>query len=308
MNSQPLANSRRCISRVQNEQPSGTALLISASLVLLHRDPKFSSLVSKRAADLYEQVLENCSGRTRLSLALLRQRWVRSIATIIERITIPGILLHYALRKVCIKTLARFALVDGVTQVVVIGAGFDSLNLELEPDFPTIDFWEIDHPATQRFKLHALSELGPNRVHFVPADLNADGLDKEALIKSHFDPARRTFWIAEGLLMYLREERVSSLMKAAASLSAPASRFAFTFMEKLSDGRIRFHSQTKSVDWWLRRRGEPFLWGTTRGELESFIRPWRVIRFFDRGDLRGLEPRLADEPLAKGEMICLAEL
>lgn len=254
------------------------------------------------------QVLENCSRRTRLSLVLLRQSWFRPIARSIERITIPGILLHYALRKTCIKMLARSALADGVAQVVVIGAGFDVLNLELAPDFPTSEFWEIDHPATQRVKMRALSSLPPNHVHFVAADLNSDGLDKETLVKSEFDPTKRTFWIAEGLLMYLREEMVSSLMKAAASFSAPASRFAFTFMEKLGDGRVRFHSQTKSVDWWLRRRAEPFLWGTTRSELEEFIRPWRITRFFDHRDLRGLEPRLADEPLAQGEVICLAEL
>jgi methyltransferase (TIGR00027 family) len=225
-----------------------------------------------------------------------------------ERITIPGILLHYALRKQCIKTLARSALVEGATQVVVIGAGFDSLSFELDSDFPAAEFWEIDHPATQRFKMRALSGLGPNRVHFVGADLNATGLDKKALLNSHFDPTRRTFWIAEGLLMYLREEMVSSLMKAVASLSASAGRFAFTFMEKFSDGRIRFHSQIKTVDWWLRRSAEPFLWGATRSEVKELIRPWRVVRFFDHDDLRGLEPRVTDEPLAKGEVICLAEL
>ena len=38
-------------------------------------------------------------------------------------------------------------------------------------------------------------------------------------------------------------------------------------MEKQSDGRIRFDSQSKLVDWWLHRRGEPFVWGTTRSEL-----------------------------------------
>ena len=63
----------------------------------------------------------------------------------IERITIPGILLHYALRKKCIAKLARSALANGGTQVVVIGAGFDPLSSELQREFPTALFWEIDH-------------------------------------------------------------------------------------------------------------------------------------------------------------------
>jgi O-methyltransferase involved in polyketide biosynthesis len=108
--------------------------------------------------------------------------------------------------------------------------------------------------------------------------------------------------------MYLPAETVSSFMRTLKSLSAPGSHLAFTFMEKQSDGRIRFDSQSKPVDWWLRGRGEPFLWGTTRGELVDVIRPWRVIRFFDHDDLRRLESGLTDEPIARGEVICLAEI
>jgi methyltransferase (TIGR00027 family) len=292
---------------VQNEEASGTALLIAASLVLLHGHPKYSGLVSKTSADLCARMLETYSLQTRLLLKIVRHGWFRPIAKSIERVTIPGILLHYALRKKCIAALARSALTNGARQVVVVGAGFDPLCLELQRDFPDVQFWEIDHPATQRHKARVFLEIDGERLHFVAVDLNA-ALDGETLIKSGFDPAQRTFWIAEGLLMYLPADIVSSLMRTLKSLSASGSEFAFTFMEKQSDGRIRFHSQSKLVDWWLRGRGEPFLWGTTRGELADLMRPWRVIRFFDHDNLRELGPGLADEPIAKGEAICLAEI
>src|SRR6266576_6852103 len=103
-------------------------------------------------------------------------------------------------------------------------------------------------------------------------DLRAAGLEREALISSGFDPGKRTFWIAEGLLMYFPADVVSSLMKTLSTLGAPGSELAFTFMEKQGDGQLRFDSQTKLVDSWLRRRGEPFLWGTNRTELAEFIR------------------------------------
>ena len=128
------------------------------------------------------------------------------------------------------------------------------------------------------------------------------------MINSGFDPGKRTFWIAEGLLMYFPAEIVSSLIGTLSSLSAPGSQFAFTFMEKQRDGGIRFDSQTKLVTSWLRTRGEPFLWGTTRGELAEFVRPWRVIRFFDHNDLRKIGSELADEVIARGEVICLAAI
>jgi len=293
---------------VQNEKASRTALVVAASLVLLLRDPKHSGLVSKTSADLCAQMLETCSPQTRLFLKIVRQNWFRPVAKWIERMTVPGILLHYILRKKCIAGLVRSALIDGATQVVIIGAGFDPLSFELHQDFRAARFWEIDHPATQRHKLRAFPKIGVERLHFVALDLNATALDREALVKSGFDPTQRTCWIAEGLLMYLPPDVVSLLMRTLKSLSAPGSHFAFTFMEKQRDGQIRFHSQSKLVDWWLRKRGEPFLWGTTRGELVDFVRPWHVIRFFDHDDLREIESGLADEPIARGEVICLAEI
>jgi methyltransferase (TIGR00027 family) len=294
--------------QLQHEQASRTALFIAASLVLLHSDPKHSALVSKNAADLCSQVLENQSWQTRIFSRIIRQSWFRPFAKLIERVTIPGILLHYGFRKKCVATLLRSALTNGTTQAVVVGAGFDPLCLELQREFPATDFWEIDHPVTQRAKLRALSKTSIERLHFVAIDLSADALDRETLIKSGFDPAKRTFWIAEGLLMYFPGDIVSSLMRMFSSLTAPNSQFAFTFMEKQDDGRIRFESQSKLVDRWLRKREEPFLWGSTRNDLADCIRPWRVVRFFDHDDFVKMQLGSSDEFIAKGEVICLAEI
>ena len=157
---------------MQHEHASRTALLIAASLVLLHQDPKRSRLVSKTAVDLCAHVLEDHSSQTGLFLKIVQQTWFRPIANLVERITIPGILLHYALRKKCISELVRSALANGVAQVVILGAGFDPLSSELQREFPTALFWEIDHPATQRHKVRACSEIGIERVHFVAVDLS----------------------------------------------------------------------------------------------------------------------------------------
>ncbi len=202
----------------------------------------------------------------------------------------------------------RSALVDGTTQVVIIGAGFDPLSFELHQEFRSARFWEIDHSATQRPKVRAFPKFNAERLHFLPVDLSAAALDREALIKNAFDPVQRTFWVAEGLLMYLPANIATSLMTTLKTLSAPGSQFAFTFMEKQGDGRIRFDSQSKLVDWWLRGRGEPFLCACTRGELADLVRPWHIDRFFDHDDFRQTETGLADQPIAKGEVICLTEV
>lgn len=292
---------------MRDEQPSRTALLIALGLVLLRRDPKHSPVVSDAAADLCGGILERCSAQTRFLAAIAGQPWFRAVAKLIERLTIPGILLHYALRKRCIAKLARAALENGATQVVVIGAGFDPLTFELRREFGAARLWEIDHPATQRCKLRALPKIDNHQLHFLANDLNVTALDRDALIDSGFSPAQRTFWIAEGLLMYLPAEIVLSLLTTLRDLSAPMSQFAFTFMERQGDGRIRFKQQSKLVDWWLQKRGEPFVWGIDRGEIAEFIQPWRTVRIFDDVDLRALGSISSAVPLAAGELICLAE-
>ena len=294
---------------MQQENASRTALAIAASLVLLHHEPKYSRLVSGTSAGLCARALQTHSPQSRLFSKIVRQSWFRPIARLVERITIPGILLHYALRKKCISELAHSTLGNGgVAQVVVLGAGFDPLSSELQREFPTAEFWEIDHPATQRYKVRACSDIGIERLHFITVDLSASALHREKLMSSGFDPSKRTFWIAEGLLMYFPETAVASLVKTLSGLSAIGSRLAFTFMEKQQDSHIRFDSQTRLVDWWLRIRGEPFLWGSTRHELAEVIRPWRIIRFFDHNDFRAMNPDLSDEVIAQGEVICLAEI
>jgi methyltransferase (TIGR00027 family) len=293
---------------VKDAQASGTALLIAASLVLLHHDPKYSKAVSETAAILCTRLLEAHSRPTRLFLKIARQRWFRAIAKAIERITIPGILLHYALRKRCIARLARAALRDGTAQVVIIGAGFDSLSFELSREFPAAQFWEIDHPETQRSKSRAFPKIDNERFHLLATDLSIGPLDAKRLIESGFDAVQPTFWVAEGLLMYLPTAVVSSLVMTLRELSAPGSGLLFTFMERRSDGQIRFRSQSKLVDFWLRKRGEPFLWGIARDDLVDFVRPWRVVRFFDDSDLLETAPDFTGEAIAGGELICLAEI
>ena len=293
---------------MRSNRASSTALLIAASLVLVHEQPEYGGAVSEMAAAVCARLLHTYSPSARLFLRFARRRWFQRVASLIERLTIPGILRHYALRKRCIAQLTRAALENDIAQIVVFGAGFDPLALELHYEFPRAHFWEIDHPATQHHKSRALGEIDTERFHFVAADLTIDDVNANVLASSGFDSKQRTFWIAEGLLMYFPENPVANLLNAVARLSARGSRFAFTFMERRHDGRVRFEGQTRLVDWWLRQHGEPFAWGIERDHLAKFARPWQVIRIFDDADLRALDLSSGHFPLAVGELICLAEI
>jgi methyltransferase (TIGR00027 family) len=290
---------------VENKRVSSTAWLIAASLVFMHEHPEFGQLVSSQTANFCRHFLLNYSGKSATFLKIARQRWFFHFALMIERLTIPGILRHYALRKKCLSQLVRAAVEDGINQVAVLGAGFDPLALELHRDFENTRIWEIDHPATQYYKTRTV-DIDARRFHFAPINLQTAKIDTGLLFD--FNPAERTVWIAEGVLMYLPAAIVKEQFESTGKLSARGSRFVFTFMEPRSDGHIRFQKQTALVNWWLEREGEPFFWGSNRHQLEQFIYPWRTARVFDDSDLRELASLPPHIPVAAGELLCLANL
>jgi O-methyltransferase involved in polyketide biosynthesis len=160
---------------VREGRPSQTALLILRSTVLLARDPHLSVLVPPGVAEACRRFLEEVDPAWLAGLRWRAAAWapVRAAAFLLERSVIPGITLHYAVRKRFLEDAARAALADGATQLVVLGAGFDTLALRLHREMPGVRFVESDHPATQGLKRRALArwgELGAN-LELVTLDL-----------------------------------------------------------------------------------------------------------------------------------------
>jgi methyltransferase (TIGR00027 family) len=247
----------------------------------------------------------------------LPRKFARPFVSALERLTIPGIQLHYALRKLYLEEVARAALAERFRQVGIFGAGYDTLALRLHETFPDALFIELDHPATQRRKTQALAARHDtsqiSNLHFLPIDLTRQRLNA-ALRK--FDGYRAdapTLFIAEGLLMYLSPVEVDDLFQTIRESGGPFSRFAFTFMEPQGDGRINFRTRSRVVDLWLNLRREVFKWGIKRSELDRYL----AARGFAIRDLathetfrrRYLEPHtlLARLPLAAGEYVCVAD-
>lgn len=294
---------------VKEEQASGTAKIIAAALVMLHADPRTSGLVPQSAAELGERALEASGANGRRLCRALNQIWFRYLARFVEGITIPGIALHYALRKDCIRKHAREAIEAGIHHAVILGAGFDSLGADLQNEFSTLKVWEIDHPATQRVKSRALTAVQSTGLRLLPVDLSITELKQILSADSAFRAAPKTLWVAEGLLMYFDLSTVQGIFRQTADLCGKGSKFIFTFMRPDSLGRLRFDQQTPLVDWWLRIAGEPFRWGNAPQELGGPIRPWRIRSLYGGDDSTDLS-HLSNlgHRAAVGEVICIAEL
>ena len=125
---------------MKDRQASATALLIAASLVSMERNPAYAGTISTASAQLATRILETYSPTSRYFLKLLRRSWFWQVAAVCERLTIPGVLRHYALRKKCIAQLVCEAAAEGISQIVVLGAGFDGLGIELHVSLPIYKF------------------------------------------------------------------------------------------------------------------------------------------------------------------------
>lgn len=285
---------------------SSTARLIARSTLLAARDHERHRLVPAGAVASLTAMLAADGNALWFKLAL-HHPGAGALLRRLERTMLPGIITHYLARKRWLETVTTTALATGCTQVVVLGAGFDSLAWRLHRDRPGVRFFELDHPATQAAKRAALRV--ESNFTFLAADLAAVLPSQALRACPAFSPAQRTLFLAEGLLMYFPEARVAALLRDLAGLTQPAATVLFSFMAAGPDGSISFQGEHAAVGWWLRRQSEPFQWGITRPALPSFLQDCglRSRALADHEVLRDqiLAPLgLAGLPLARGECLC----
>ena len=259
---------------MRNNRASATAQVIARSMVFMSRDPQFGHLVPPLAAEGSTWFMEACNPtQARRLLKLIEQKWFRRLVLAVEHLMIPGIMLHYVVRKRYLEEITRRSLRDGVQQVVVLGAGFDMLALRLHQEFPAVTFIECDHPATQQVKQQALQAHGlpQSNLQFLPLDFCLQSLDDSLLTFPQYQPNAATLFIAEGLLMYLEPDNVDSIFRFISRHSGPQSCFAWTFMEPQAGGRIRFRNSTRLMDVWLWLRHETFRCAIERKAIGKYL-------------------------------------
>ena len=289
------------------DRPSATARLVALGTALIAADRRLGRLVPARAAEASRWFIGPKLAR------LCDLGGFRAVMAWMERAVIPGLRLHYALRKRFLEDGARRILGDGTSQVVVLGGGFDSLALRLHAEFPTVRFIEADHPATQRIKVKALEgriAIGAN-LRFVSGDFATETLEDILVRRGGLDPGLRTLFVIESVLMNLRPPDIDRIFSFARDRSPLGSRVAFTFMEKRGGGRVRFARSGPLVNPWLLWMSEPFRWGLRPGELNGFLesRGFEPERVSSPEALRRtyLEPgRMGTPVLAEGEVVVLA--
>jgi len=174
------------------------------------------------------------------------------------------------------------AVTSGVTQVVIVGAGYDGRALRFRR--PGVRFFEVDHPATQVDKRRRVENLGVplDHVTFASIDLMRDRIG-DVLAAAGHDPDQRSLFLCEGLLLYLTAPVVESLLRDLRSRSAPGSRLAVSTRED-PPGGARLAARGSGRRLLLALIGEPRRSSFGIGEFAPFLERtgWSVVREVSR--------------------------
>ncbi|MFF4776782.1 class I SAM-dependent methyltransferase [Microtetraspora fusca] len=160
---------------------------------------------------------------------------------------------------------------DGLEQYVVLGAGLDTFAYRSDPA-ARVAVFEVDHPATQRWKRELLAAAGiplPETLTFAPADLETADLGS-GLAAAGFDPSRPSLVSWLGVSMYLTAEAVAAAL-AAVGRFAPGTEL---IMEYALPPALRDERGAAYAEFALpaaAERGEPWLTFFTPDDLSALL-------------------------------------
>lgn len=109
-------------------------------------------------------------------------------------------------------------------QYVMLGAGLDTFAYRQPPWANGLRIFEVDYPATQRWKRRRLAEAGitvPSNLRFVAVNFEKEAL-ATALSRAGVDPAAPAFFSMLGVSQYLTEAAFDETLRFVLSMPSPS--------------------------------------------------------------------------------------
>jgi len=177
---------------------------------------------------------------------------------------------HVVLRSRFAEDCLQNAVARGITQYVILGAGFDTFAFR-QPDWARrLKIFEVDHPASQRRKIAMLDASGlpaPANLTFAGIDFEKESL-RDGLVRCGVSQGEPTFFSWLGVTMYLKEKATDAVLDTMTKFPAP-SEIVFTFTqppETLDSREGQFHTSLSEI---VSGAGEPFVSFYTPARIEE---------------------------------------
>ena len=198
----------------------------------------------------------------------------------------PGALSSGIARTKYIDDLLEQTIADGVKQVIILGAGYDTRALRL--DFlKNVSIIEIDHPDTSNIKIKKLENtIGnlPTNVKYYQIDFKKQNLTDLAT-EYHLNLDIPTTIIWEGVTNYLNQDSVNKTFEFIQKFS-DKTYIIFTYIEKLVLENPEAFQGTGKLFKNLKKNEEPYTFG---------IQPNKLSEYLNNFDLTLIENKSANE-------------
>jgi methyltransferase (TIGR00027 family) len=207
-----------------------------------------------------------------------RNRLVAKITlSLVERL-VPGMIAYIVGRTRYIDEYVAQRIDDGIAQLVVMGAGYDSRAYRFDKLKGRVKVFEVDFPATQRVKKAKVKRIFgslPDHVVYVPVDFDEITLG-DGLFAGGFDKTAKTLFIWEGVTPYITPQAMDETLAFVANNSGPGSSIVFDYIYSSAlDGTFqRRQVHTIRRAWELIAQpvtSERFCYGIPDGTIEEFL-------------------------------------
>lgn len=262
---------------MHKDKPSRTAYKVALAVVTLGIKPGMEKILPPGIVSATRQLLLASGAAWPQTIRWAESRRSVSVYEAFDWM-LPGQFEAFAHRKAFFERQVREGIDSGSTQVLVLGAGYDTLGWRLAPEFQQVNFFEIDHPATACLKAKGISKMGcPDNLYLLAEDLGEKQLNDVLSENPRWNSNAQTVILAEGLVMYLLPKAVFNLFRQCAELVDQGSRMAFSFIPTGADGRLDAGRWTGLMLWLQKIIREPWVWSIRFEELDDFLHDvgWR---------------------------------
>jgi methyltransferase (TIGR00027 family) len=204
-----------------------------------------------------------------VALPLLGPKAIKLIQETVDNYQTPEMLAlraHVVLRSRFTEDRLAAAVSRGITQYVILGAGFDTFALRQPPWAKNLKIIEVDHSGTQTMKrshVVAADLAMPKNVVFADIDFENESLH-DGLLRCGVSMKEPSFFSWLGVTMYLKEDAIDAVLRSVAMFPVD-SEIVLTFLTQSSDSPSLLSRRVANL-------GEPFVSYFEPDALEDKLR------------------------------------
>lgn len=241
-----------------------SAAWLTTACAIVTKEPEYASTFSDPFAILFAEAISQGAAAELATFDDAAKRDAFISMREADRAGVVGIVLY---RKPWFEKQTEAVLARGAGQLVILGAGCDTLSLRLAAKGLQPSTFELDRPEVIGFRNHVLDQVALDLQHVTRVGLDfQEQFFGDALIANGYRTDQQSVFVAEGVLEYLTDDEVGAIFDFVREKSGPGSTIVFSFTEPTAHKDYSGSSTGKSLP------GEARTWEMAPTALDAFLR------------------------------------